>query len=113
MKSLTGASGLAIWAVLIILVGFALAGILLIQPGAESDKRLALFFGVLATAVGVVAAVLKADQAAQNTNGKLDARIEAAVHRANAARRRGDEPLTPEEIDRGNERVERYAGDGS
>lgn len=99
MDHLRNASGLAIWAVLIILIAFGLAGVLLIQPGPEADKRLALFFGVLGTGVGIIATVIKADQAASNTNGKLDARIEAAVMRANNARRRGDTPLTPDEID--------------
>lgn len=99
MTPLRNASGLAIWAVLIIMIAFGLAAVLLVQPGPEADKRLALFFGVLGTGVGIIAAVLKADQAAQNTNGKLDARIENAVLRANNARRRGDSPLTPDEID--------------
>lgn len=93
------ASSLAIWAVLLILVGFGFAAILLVQPGDESIQRLGLFFGIIATGIGIIATVLRADQAAQNTNGKLDARIESAVHRANAARRNGDEPLTSDELD--------------
>lgn len=78
---------------------FALAAVVIVQPGPESTQRLALLFGVLGTGVAALVAALKAGEAASNTNGKLDARIEAGVLRANAARRRGDEPLTPDEID--------------
>jgi hypothetical protein len=92
-------SPLAIYGLLGVLVAFALAGVLLVQPGPESTQRLGLFFGVVGTAVAAVVAVLRSDQAATNTNGKLDARIQAAVHRANDARRRGEAPATPEQID--------------
>lgn len=92
-------SPLAVYATLAVFGLFALAGVLFIQPGPESTQRLALLFGLLGTAVAALVAALKAGEAAVNTNGKLDARIEAAVHRANAARRRGEEPLTPEQID--------------
>jgi hypothetical protein len=73
-----------------------LAGLVLIAPG--DNDRVALFLGVVGIALPALIGQLKADQAAGNTNGKLDARIQSAVHRANAARRRGDEPKTPEEI---------------
>lgn len=76
----------------------ALAGVLLIAPGPESTQRLGLYFGVIGTIVATLVALLKADQAQQNTNGRLDARIQAAVHRANNARRRGDRPLSPDEL---------------
>lgn len=82
-----------------VLTLFGLAAVLFIQPGPESTQRLALFFGALGTGLAAFVAMLKAGQAAGNTNGKLDARIEAAVHRAQNARRRGDPPATPEEID--------------
>lgn len=70
----------------------ALAGVLLISSGEESTYRLGLFFGVIGTGVAALVAALKADQAATQTNGQLDKRIQAAVHRANNARRRGDDP---------------------
>jgi hypothetical protein len=87
-------------AAVLVLVLFALAGVLLVPPGPESTQRLGLLFGVIGTAVAAFVAMLKSAQAAANTNGKLDARIEAAVHRANAARRRGDEPKTADELER-------------
>jgi predicted cobalt transporter CbtA len=86
-------------AAIVALVAFALAGLLLIPTGSESTYRLGLLFGIIGTAVAAFVGMLKAGQAASNTNGKLDARIEAGVHRAMAARRRGDEPATPAEID--------------
>lgn len=84
---------------LIVLTLFALAGVLLVTPGPESTQRLGLLFGVIGTGLAAFVGLLKSDQAATNTNGKLDARIEAGVHRAMSARRRGDEPATAEEID--------------
>lgn len=89
---------LAAWGALVALAFFALAGVLFIQPGPESQYRLGLLFGVIGVGVTGIVAMLRADQSATNTNGKLDARIQAAVHRANAARRRGDAPLSPEEV---------------
>ena len=77
----------------------ALAGVVLVSAGPESTQRLGLLFGILGVGITALAALVKAGQAAQNTNGKLDDRIEAGVHRALAARRRGDEPRTPAEID--------------
>ena len=82
-----------------VLTLFGLAGVLLVSPGTEAQFRLGLLFGVIGTGLAAFVGMLKAGQAADNTNGKLDARIEAAVHRAQAARRRGDEPATAEEID--------------
>lgn len=79
----------------------ALLGVVLVQSGPESTQRLGLLFGILATGVAALAALVKAGQSASNTNGKLDQRIEAAVHRANAARRRGDEPATAADIEAG------------
>lgn len=73
----------------------ALAAVLFIAPGPESTQRLALFFGVIGSGVAALVALLRSDEAATQTNGKLDARIQAAVHRANNARRRGDDPDAP------------------
>ena len=89
-------STIALVAALIVFGLMALAGVLLVQVGEESLQRLGLLFGVIGTAVAALVALLKADQAATNTNGNLDARIQAAVHRANAARRAGDLPADPE-----------------
>lgn len=86
-------AGLAAFALIIAAV------VLLAEPGDEGTQRIGLFLAAMAPAILGLVALLRADQAASNTNGKLDARIEAAVHRANAARRRGDEPLTPAEVD--------------
>lgn len=92
-------SGLTAIGGVIALVSLGIAAAILIAP--ERDDRLALVFGLIGIALPALIANLKADQAASNTNGKLDARIEAAVHRAQSARRRGDEPLTPAQIDAG------------
>lgn len=73
----------------------ALAAVLFVSPGPEALQRLALFFGVVGTGVASLVALLKSDEAATQTNGGLDARIAAAVHRANNARRRGDDPDAP------------------
>lgn len=81
----------------------ALAAVLFIAPGPESTQRLGLFFAVVGTIVTALVTLLRADQAASQTNGKLDARIQAAVHRANNARRIGDPPATDAEIDAGPE----------
>ena len=84
---------LAAYAALIVFGLFALAGVLLVQPGPESSARLALLFGVIGTVVAALVAVLRSDQAATSsaqaasqTNGSLDARIEEGVHRALNAR---------------------------
>jgi hypothetical protein len=71
---------------------FALAGVVVVQPGPESTQRLGLLFGVIGAGIASLGALLKAEQAAGQTNGTLDARIQSAVHRANDARRRGDDP---------------------
>lgn len=87
-------SNLATYGLLAALVAFALAGVLLIQPGPESTQRLGLFFGVVGTAVAAVVALIKSDQAAHNTNGSLDERIEQALLRAQNTRRKSD--ITPD-----------------
>lgn len=86
-------------AAIVVLGLFAVAGVLFVSPGPESLQRLGLLFGLLGTSVAAMAAAIKAAEAAHNTNGKLDRRLEAAMHRAMAARRAGDEPATPAEID--------------
>lgn len=91
-------SGIVIAGILVLSL-FGLAAVLFVSPGPESTQRLALMFGALGTGLAAFVAMLKAGQAAGQTNGKLDARIEAGVHRAMSARRRGDEPLTPEQVD--------------
>lgn len=97
----------------LVLALFGTAGVLFITPGPESLQRLGLLFALLGTGLAAFVGMLKAAEAAVNTNGKLDARIEAGVHRANAARRRGDEPWTPDEVERASDgdiqaRIERY-----
>ena len=81
------------------MVTLAGLAVLLVQSGPESTQRLGLFFGVVGTVVAALIGMLRADQGATQTNGKLDARIEAGVHRAMAARRAGDEPRTRDEIE--------------
>lgn len=81
------------------IAAFATAAVLFTSPGPESLQRLGLLFALLGVMAPAILGALKAGEAAVNTNGKLDARIEAAVHRANAARRNGDEPMTPQEVD--------------
>lgn len=98
-----GVSRVAVIAALIAFGTLALAGVLLVQPGPESTQRLGLFFGVLGTAVAALVALLRADQAATQTNGSLDARIQAGVHRAMSARRRGDDPEAAALRDTGSE----------
>lgn len=73
---------------LIALTAFALGAVLMIAPGPESTQRLALFFGLVGTGAAALVALLRADQAQSQTNGALDDRIEAAVYRAQAVRRR-------------------------
>lgn len=68
----------------------ALMAIVLVEEGDESMPRLALFFGVLATVIPALLGMLRADQSATNTNGKLDARIHDAVVKAQGTRRSTD-----------------------
>jgi len=63
-------------------VAFALAAVLFIQPGEESAQRLGLFFGMVGVVITTLVGMLRSDQAAKQTNGSLDARIQANVHRA-------------------------------
>lgn len=93
-------SNLALYGLLAALVAFALAGAMLIHPGPESNQRLALFFGVVGTAVAAVVTLIKSDQAAHNTNGSLDARIESALLRAQATRRNTD--VVPDSVRKDN-----------
>ncbi len=90
MTNNTNFSNVAIIAALLAFGALALAGVLLVSPGDEATQRLGLLFGVIGTAVAALVALLRADQAAKNTNGSLDARIESAVFRANATRRKSD-----------------------
>lgn len=92
-------SNTTVVAAVIALALIGLAAILFTAPGNESSDRLALLFAVLAPTVVSLLALLRSDQAASNTNGKLDARMQAAVHRANTARRRGDAPATPAQLE--------------
>ena len=96
MRSLTP---LALYGTLAVLVAFALMGVLLVAPGSEATYRLGLLFGVIGTAVAALVAMIRADQSASQTNGKLDARIQHSVHEALAARRRGDRPINPDTDD--------------
>ena len=93
-------SALAIGACLVSFGLMALAAVLFVSDEhGDEMQRLALFFGLISLVVPALLAMLRADQSASNTNGKLDARIQAAVHRANAARRAGDEPARPQDIE--------------
>lgn len=83
-------SSLPILAVLSALIFFGLAGVLFISEGPESTSRLGLLFGLLGLAVPTLLGALKASQAQQQTNGKLEDRIEAGVLRAMATRRKRD-----------------------
>lgn len=67
----------------------SLAAILLLADTDHDAERLGLFFGVVGTVVAALIGMMRADQGAKQTNGSLDARIEAGVHRA-MARRRSD-----------------------
>lgn len=89
-------SPLAAYGLLAALVAFALAGVLLIQPGPESNQRLALFFGIVGVAVTAVVGLIKSDQSATQTNGTLDKRIEDALLRAQSNRRASD--IVPDAI---------------
>lgn len=60
----------------------SLAGVILVQAGPESTSRLGLLFGVIGVGVGAIAATIKADQAASQTNGKLEERIEISVRKS-------------------------------
>lgn len=94
-------NGVAIIGAILALSLFALAGVLFVAQGPESMQRLGLLFGVIGTGIAALVAALKSTEAASNTNGKLDARIQAAVHRANDARRRGEAPKDPDDVESG------------
>lgn len=83
-------SGLAIIGALVALVAFALAAVLFIAEGSAATERLGLFFALLGTVVAGLIATLRADQAATQTNGKLDSRIAEAVAAALESRRSTD-----------------------
>jgi hypothetical protein len=85
-------SRITIIGALVTMALFALAAVLFVADSSAANERLGLFFALAGAIVTGLIAALRADQAAVNTNGKLDARIQAAVHRANAARRNGDPP---------------------
>lgn len=89
-------SPLAVYALLAVLIAFALAAVLLIPAGPEANQRLGLFFGALGVGIAAVVGLIKADQAAHNTNGALDGRIEAALLRAQSSRRRSD--IVPDSV---------------
>lgn len=88
-SNLAGAGALAVFGSL------ALMAIILVEPGDESMPRLALFFGVIATVIPALLGMLRADQSATNTNGKLDARIHDAVVKAQGTRRSTDADVEP------------------
>ena len=92
-------SNLPILAVLAALIFFGLAGVLFISEGPESTPRLGLLFGLLGLAIPTLLGALKATQAQEQTNGKLDDRIEAGVLRAMAARRKGNPAETIADLD--------------
>jgi hypothetical protein len=88
----TPLSRLAVLGVLVVIVAFAFAAILLVSDTDSGTQRLGLFLALVGTVVAGLLTVLRSDQAATQTNGKLDARIHAAVMAGLDARRRGDPP---------------------
>lgn len=66
----------------------ALAAIILVADTPDSMNRLALFFALTSTVIAALIGAMRSDQAAKQTNGTLDDRIESAVLRAQATRRR-------------------------
>lgn len=94
MQTVRGLTPLALYGTLVVLVAFALMGVLLVQSGSEATYRLGLLFGVIGTAVAAVVAMIRADQGAKQTNGSLDERIRLGVYAAMDARRKGDPPAS-------------------
>jgi hypothetical protein len=89
---MTTSSKLAGIAALVALSLIGLAAVLFVSEGSESTQRLAMLFGIIGTGVASLVSLIRSDQSASQTNGSLDARIQAGVHRAMAARRRGEDP---------------------
>lgn len=85
-------STLAIVGALVAFGCLAVAGVLLLAPGPDSQTRLAAIVGIAGVAIPGLLALLRSDQTASNTNGSLDQRIEDGVHRALAGRRATDVP---------------------
>jgi len=85
-------SRIAIVGALVALVAFGLAAILFVADGTAATERLGLFFALVGTVVAGLIAVLRADQAATQTNGTLDTRIAEAVAAAMESRRSSDSP---------------------
>jgi hypothetical protein len=86
----TPVSRLAIVGALVVLVLFGLAAILFVADGTAATERLGLFFALIGTVVAGLLASLRADQAANQTNGSLDGRVKDAVSAALAERRSTD-----------------------
>lgn len=68
----------------------ALAAIILVGDTQDAMQRIGLFFGFIGIVIPTLLGMLRSDQAAKQTNGSLDERIEAALLRAQSARRRTD-----------------------
>lgn len=84
-----GIGGAVIVAGLVAVAGLATASVLW-ASGDEALERLALLFAVFASIIPGLIAALRSDQAAAQTNGSLDGRIQNAVQDALMARRSTD-----------------------
>ena len=67
------------------------AAAVLFASGEQALERLAVLVGVVGLILPSVTALLRSDQAAEQTNGSLDARIAEAGAAALQARRRSDQ----------------------
>lgn len=92
MKS---ASTVVLAAALVSIVALTVAAVLLLT-GDQQLEKLAVVTAVIGLVVPSLAGSLKASQAADQTNGGLDARIEAAVGRVVGNRRTGDRVVVHE-----------------
>lgn len=82
-------------AALVSVVALSVAAALFVTGDRELEK-LGFVAGVVGLVVPSIAAALKASQAADQTNGNLDARVEAAVGRVVGNRRAGDRVVVHE-----------------
>lgn len=88
-------STLTIVAALVAIAVLATAGVLF-TTGDAAMERLALLMAVFGTIIPGLVASLRADQAAQQTNGNLDRRIREGVQDAMQARRTTDQVVIHE-----------------
>lgn len=74
---------------MVVVAILALAAVTLVDNNLALE-RLGMFFGIATAIVTALIGALKADQAARQTNGSLDARLHDAIVKANATRRQSD-----------------------